>query len=113
MWSRPTWSRRAAIACALALLVAAGVLPARPAGEGKALRRTVYAAAFAPGEGRALAERYCQICHAAMLVTQQAKDSTGWEKTLVQMEKWGIAPSAAEHDSLRRYLATSYGPRAR
>ena len=46
-----------------------------------------------------------------MLVTQQAKDSTGWEKTLAQMEKWGVKLSPAEHDTLRGYLLAHYGPR--
>jgi len=46
-----------------------------------------------------------------MLVTQQAKDSTGWEKTLGQMEKWGVKLSPAEHDTLRGYLLAHYGPR--
>ena len=76
-------------------------------------RREVYPAGFADGEGRPLAERYCQICHAPTLVTQQAKDSTGWEKTLAQMEKWGIQPTPAEHDTLRRYLQSHYGPHPR
>jgi cytochrome c5 len=76
-------------------------------------RRAVYAEEFPDGEGKSLAELYCRVCHAAPLVTQQAKDSTGWEKTLVQMEKWGIHPTPAEHDTLRRYLLSHYGPRAR
>ena len=65
------------------------------------------------GPGRPLAQRYCAICHAPTLVTQQAKDSTGWEKTLAQMEKWGIRPTPGEHDSLRDYLVSHFGPRAR
>ena len=47
-----------------------------------------------------------------MLITQQAKDSTGWEKTIVQMEKWGVQMTPAEHDTLRWYLVSSFGPRA-
>jgi cytochrome c5 len=76
-------------------------------------RREVYPAAFADGDGKPVAERYCQICHAPTLITQQAKDSTGWEKTLAQMEKWGIKPTPGEHDTLRNYLVSHYGPRAR
>jgi len=29
------------------------------------------------------------------------------------MEKWGIQPTPAEHDSLRDYLVSHFGPRAR
>ena len=47
-----------------------------------------------------------------MLVTQQTKDSTGWEKTLAQMEQWGAPMTPAEHDTLRRYLLAHFGPRA-
>jgi hypothetical protein len=46
-------------------------------------------------------------------VTQQAKDSTAWEKTLGTMEKWGVKLTREEHDSLRTYLLAHYGPRAK
>jgi mono/diheme cytochrome c family protein len=95
------------------LLAGLAAAAAWSAGDGSAPRREAYPATFAAGDGRPLAERYCQICHAPSLVTQQAKDSTGWEKTLVQMEKWGIRPTPGEHDTLRRYLESHYGPRAR
>jgi cytochrome c5 len=104
------WSRHARLAL---LLVGIATLAAASAGEKGPPRREVYPAQFPDGAGRPLAERYCAICHAPTLVTQQAKDSTGWEKTLAQMEKWGIRPTPAEHDSLRDYLVSHFGPRAR
>ena len=97
----------------MAVLLAGLAAAAWPAGDSGPPRREVYPAEFPAGDGEALAERYCQICHAPTLVTQQAKDSTGWEKTLAQMEKWGIQPTPAEHDSLRGYLVSHFGPRAR
>ena len=106
MSSERTWK--------VALLVAVAAVTATvatPAGDGKAGRREVYAAHFPKGPGQELAERYCIICHAVPLVAQQAKDSTAWEKTLGQMEKWGIHPTPAEHDTLRRYLVAHFGPR--
>lgn len=102
--------RRALLGGALLSLAAAAALSA---GDGKAIRRSVYASDFAAGEGRAIAERACLVCHSASLVTQQAKDSTGWEKTLGQMEKWGVKLSPAEHDALRGYLLAHYGPRVK
>lgn len=104
------WADRAWAGVLLAGLIAA---TAWSAGDGSTRRHEVYPARFADGDGRPLAERYCQICHAASLVTQQAKDSTGWEKTLAQMEQWGIRPTPAEHETLRAYLRSHYGPRAR
>jgi cytochrome c5 len=112
------WSSRRLVLAALVAMVAlvalaALVRPTGSAGDGKSSRRSIYAEQFPAGDGRPLADRYCQICHSATLVTQQAKDSTGWEKTLVQMEKWGATMAPAEHDTLRRYLLAHYGPRAR
>jgi len=74
-------------------------------------RRKVYAQEFPAGPGQEIAERSCMVCHSATLVTQQAKDSTAWEKTLGTMEKWGVKLSPAEHDSLRTYLLEHYGPK--
>jgi mono/diheme cytochrome c family protein len=73
--------------------------------------RPASAREFPPGYGKAIADRSCQTCHSPMLVTQQAKDSTGWEKTIGQMEKWGVKLTPAEHDTLRGYLLVSFGPR--
>ncbi len=71
--------------------------------------RTLYADRFPPGPGDDIAGRACAICHSPMLVTQQAKDSLGWEKTLALMEKWGAPIAAGEHDSLRTYLLARFG----
>ena len=94
-------------ACAL------GLLAAVPSVVPKARRQSVYADKFPDGEGRHLAEHWCMICHSGTLVTQQAKDSTGWEKTLTQMEKWGVVLSPAERDTLRGYLIVRFGPRTK
>lgn len=65
------------------------------------------------GSGRELVERDCMTCHSSMLITQQAKDSTGWEKTIGLMEKWGSPVQGAEHDTLRTYLLEHFGPKVR
>ena len=106
-------SRRAiGFSLALAATVALGVL-AFSDDSGKAPRKRVYEQQFAEGEGKAIAERACLICHSQTLVTQQAKDSTAWEKTLGTMEKWGVKLTREEHDSLRTYLLAHYGPRVK
>lgn len=95
----------------VATAVAALGLAAWSDDQGKATRRHPYPQGFVVGPGKAIAERACLICHSATLVTQQAKDSTGWEKTIGQMERWGVRLSAEERDSLQRYLVLHYGPR--
>jgi cytochrome c5 len=104
-------SRRARrIPHAILLALACGAL-AHAAGDAVAPRRHPYPATFPAGSGAPIADRACVLCHSAMLVTQQAKDSLGWEKTLAQMEKWGAPVVAAEHDTLRRWLTERFGPR--
>jgi len=104
-------ARRALAAfAALALLATAGASASRNA---PARVRHVYAAQFPPGPGKAIAERACVACHSPMLVVQQAKDSTAWEKTIGQMAKWGVELTPVEHDTLRAYLVSRLGPRGR
>ncbi len=108
-------------AAALAALAASPPAPARP--RTAATQRTpaavlprprlAYPTALPPGAGKPIAERSCLMCHSAMLVTQQAKDSTGWEKTLTQMEKWGVMLAPSEHDTLSRYLRGAFPPSRR
>src|SRR5207247_1310323 len=85
---------------ALAVAAAAG----RPAG---AQSQPAYPAKLAAGEGSELAESHCLMCHSAMLITQQAKDSTGWEKTIALMEKWSAPLDSTSHRALHRYLLRS------
>ena len=87
---------RRALAAALVLttLVIVTILPGA-GGPAAPARGTAYPSAFPAGPGHAIAERACLFCHSPMLVTQQAKDSTGWEKTLAQMEQWGAPMTPA------------------
>jgi cytochrome c5 len=104
-------ARRPTTLVALGLALALALLLGATDDRAIAPRRAVYPATFPPGTGMAIAERSCLFCHSAMLVTQQAKDSTGWEKTLATMEKWGAPVAKPEHDSLRVYLLEHFGPR--
>jgi mono/diheme cytochrome c family protein len=65
------------------------------------------------GSGQALAEQRCVMCHNAMLITQQHKDSAGWARTIGTMKTWGTPLDSAETDTLLRWLAATYGPRPR
>lgn len=99
---------RRAARIALALLLVAGVAIAAAQ-----RRRPASATELPEGEGRAIAERACRICHSAMLITQQAKDRAAWERSIRQMAAWGAPVDSAERDTLARWLAAAYGPRAR
>jgi len=72
-----------------------------------------YPDSFAAGSGQALAEQRCVMCHNATLITQQAKDSAGWARTIGTMKTWGTPLDSAETDTLLRWLAATYGPRPR
>lgn len=101
------WPLRS-IACAL---VVACVLSGIADGPARAKRDIVLS--LPAGEGHDIAERSCLMCHSAMLISQQAKDSTGWSKTVTLMEKWGAPVTPAEHDTLMRWLVGTLGPRRR
>jgi len=111
-------------ALALALLVTGAVAvggatthaPARPAhaaAPAVATRRAATAKQLPPGPGRELVERGCLACHSAMLITQQRKDSTGWEKTVQQMEKWGGGARPEERATLMDYLRRHFAAGAK
>jgi len=95
-------------AIAAALAVGAG---APPHGAPNAPQR-VYAARFPAGAGAGIANSSCVACHSPTLITQQAKDSTAWEKTIGQMAKWGVTLTPGERDSLRGYLVKHFGKKA-
>jgi cytochrome c5 len=95
------------------ILVAAVVVSIAATGDetGKAPRRSVYPTQLPDSAGKAIAERACLMCHSATLITQQAKDSTGWEKSLAQMERWGVRLTFEERDSLHAYLMSAFPAR--
>ena len=106
----PLVRRVAAVALAVAVATIAA-LSAIPVDSRSSGERAPYLSAFPAGPGKAIAERACLFCHSPMLVAQQAKDSTAWEKTLTTMKTWGTPMTRAEQDTLRGYLLTHFGPR--
>ncbi len=70
------------------------------------------------GAGHDLVLGNCLICHAATMITQQHKDTAGWNKTVTQMIAWGAPVPQGQHAALVAYLAEHYrartaGPPAR
>ncbi len=103
---------RKRLAILLAVATGAALIAATPVRTTAPRLQHPYAAEFPPGAGKAIADRSCAVCHSPMLITQQAKDSTAWEKTLGQMQKWGVALTPAEHDTLRDYLVAKFANKA-
>ena len=103
------WPRLAAVLMIAAALACAGLA----FGAKHAKKQAPVNSTLPAGEGRALAEQACLICHSEMLIAQQVKDSTGWEKTITQMERWGAPITPAQHDTVARYLRTHFGPRTK
>ena len=97
---------------ALALVIALAGVACRPGPDAAPVRVAAYPESLPGGPGRGIAERSCLTCHSATLITQQAKDSTAWAKTLATMEKWSAPVAPGERDSLLAYLVSTLGPRA-
>src|SRR5512132_4269347 len=74
-------------------------------------RQRVYPNDLPAGAGHDIAARACLICHGAMLITQQHKDSTAWAKTIGTMAGWGAPLDTVERETLRGWLTQEYGPR--
>jgi len=72
-------------------------------------RRTPYTKQLPPGDALVLIESKCLMCHSAMLMTQQRKDSTGWEKTIQQMELWGARITPSDHAMVVSYFVKNFG----
>lgn len=68
--------------------------------------------ALPPGPGHDLVIGNCLICHAATMITQQHKDSAGWNKTVTQMMAWGAPVPQNQRAMLVAYLAAHYPARA-
>lgn len=110
--SAPSRARRAAAA---AVLACAAIVAAVATPRGDAAHPPLshpYAATLPEGEGRELAERGCLMCHSATLITQQAKDSLAWSKTVATMMQWGAPVKKGDRDELVHYLSAHFGPRA-
>ena len=84
-----------------------GDLTARASAEEQAALR-----ALPTGPGHALVVGSCLTCHAATMITQQHKDSAGWNKTVTQMVAWGAPLAKEQQTALVAYLAEHYRERA-
>ncbi len=68
--------------------------------------------ALPAGAGRDLVIGACLTCHSATMLTQQHKDTAGWNKTVTQMVGWGAPLPTAQQPALVAYLAEHFPPLA-
>ena len=64
------------------------------------------------GAGHDLVLGNCLICHSSMMLEQQHKDSTAWNKTVTTMVTWGSPLPPAQQPVLVAYLAQHYPARS-
>jgi cytochrome c5 len=111
VWAGAGLALSLALSLAGVLLVAANVRATEDSVVAAQQVNVVYPRRLPEGAGRDLAEQRCLVCHSATLMTQQAKDSTAWAKSVKQMEDWGVVLTPAERDTLVGYLSGRLGPR--
>ena len=96
----------AAVAARMAPPPSAAISALTSAEEQAAIR------ALPAGTGRELVVGKCIVCHSAGLITQQHKDTAGWNKTVTQMIGWGAPVAKDQQVQLVAYLAEHYPARA-
>ena len=93
--------------------VAARLAPPAPAALSARMSAEENAAlrALPPGAGHDIVVGKCLVCHAATMITQQHKDTTGWNKTVTQMIAWGAPVAKNQQAPLVAYLAEHFPAR--
>jgi len=62
------------------------------------------------GDGAALLEERCTVCHGLERPTSARKIRDEWEKTVIRMVSKGAELNEEEQETLIEYLAETYGP---
>lgn len=65
-----------------------------------------------PGDGKAIVEVKCSVCHALTNVTDSALSQDDWRDTVQTMIDRGADLSKDDMDTVIRYLAKNFGPKA-
>jgi len=93
---------------------AAGMAPPPPATLTSRMSAEEQAAlrALPAGPGHELVRGTCLTCHAATMITQQHKDTAGWNKTVTQMVAWGAPVAKEQQATLVAYLFEHFPARA-
>jgi cytochrome c5 len=64
----------------------------------------------AAGDGAALLEERCTVCHGLERTTQAQKTAEEWEQTVMRMVGKGAQLAEDEQATLIEYLTATYGP---
>jgi cytochrome c5 len=64
----------------------------------------------AVGDGAALLEERCTVCHGLERTTQTQKTAEEWEQTVMRMVGKGAQLAEDEQATLIEYLTATYGP---
>ena len=65
-----------------------------------------------PGDGKAIAEQDCALCHALTNLTEASKSLDEWRDTVQTMIDRGASVPGSDLDTLVHYLAKNFGPSA-
>lgn len=96
MWNRPTRGAWVAVASCLLCAAASGVAPvahAEPDDPG--------------GKGAEIVRAKCVSCHQMDMIRQQRLTSTGWQREVDKMIRWGAPLTDDERDLLVEYLTST------
>jgi mono/diheme cytochrome c family protein len=74
--------------------------------------RENWAANLPPGEGKALVEQRCTVCHDLRGTIQLRKSRPAWEAIVLDMGARGAPITIDDIDPLVNYLSTAFGPQA-
>jgi glucose dehydrogenase/cytochrome c5 len=67
-------------------------------------------AAMPDGDGKAIVQKQCAVCHALTVVTAKHASRAEWEQVVNQMVSRGADLTDDEIDTVIEYLAKNYGP---
>lgn len=63
-----------------------------------------------PGEGKALADQACVLCHSTDMLRQQRLNEKQWAASVTKMVGWGAEVPESGKDALIAYLVANFGP---
>jgi hypothetical protein len=63
-----------------------------------------------PGEGKAIADSACLLCHSSDMLRQQRLTEKQWAASVDKMVGWGAQVPESKRDALVAYLARNFGP---
>ena len=63
------------------------------------------------GEGKAVIEASCNLCHGLGYITQSNRSATEWRNLVSDMVSRGAPLTKDEFEKVLQYLATHFGPK--